>query len=225
MASKFTAQTVTERDVGFSIDKSDERLLGPHGPVRLGNKAFQVLLRLVERRGRLVTKDELMSSVWDGTIVSEFSLTSAIKELRRGLDDDARAPRFIESVYGRGYRLLQPIGIVDIERSPAIERRWSYRPVAEARAPSFSASADAAAASLAVAGQAADTEDRTRAALSVAQPWKRLVALLAALTSLNPVLTLIDRASERPVLHAAAAPLADRVGARHALASFDRSDS
>ena len=120
------AQQTVDVDVErFSIDRRDERLIGPTGPIKLGNKAFQLLVQLVEAGGRLVTKDALMSSVWDGTIVSEFSLTSAVKELRRALRDDARAPRFIESVYGRGYRLLRPIDVA--EAPPASEgfSRWS----------------------------------------------------------------------------------------------------
>jgi DNA-binding winged helix-turn-helix (wHTH) protein len=94
----------------FILDRRDERLLGRQGPIRLGHKAYRVLVRLVEEGGRLVTKDELFSSVWDGTIVSESALTSVIKELRRALGDDKAAPRYIESVYGRGYRLLAPVG-------------------------------------------------------------------------------------------------------------------
>jgi DNA-binding winged helix-turn-helix (wHTH) protein/tetratricopeptide (TPR) repeat protein len=93
----------------FTIDRGDERLLGPQGPVRLGNKAFRVLLQLAEQEGRLLTKDALFSSVWDGTVVSESALTSVIKELRRALGDDTRTPRYIESIYGRGYRLLPPV--------------------------------------------------------------------------------------------------------------------
>ena len=93
----------------FTIDQSDERLWGPGGPVRLGNKAYLVLSRLVEAEGRLVTKDSLFSTVWDGTIVSEAALTSVVKELRRALGDDSRQPRYIQSVYGRGYRLLEEV--------------------------------------------------------------------------------------------------------------------
>lgn len=93
----------------YTLDAQDERLWGPAGQVRLGNKAFLVLSRLIEERGRLVTKDALFSSVWDGTIVSESALTSVMKELRRALGDDPRNPRYIESVYGRGYRLLAPV--------------------------------------------------------------------------------------------------------------------
>src|SRR3546814_9531204 len=46
----------------FTIDRADERLLGPNGPVKLGNKAYRVLLMLAEHEGRLLTKDALFSS-------------------------------------------------------------------------------------------------------------------------------------------------------------------
>ena len=93
----------------YVIDRADERLIGPSGPIRLGNKAWRVLLALIEQDGRLLTKDALFETVWDGTIVTESSLTSAIKELRRALGDESRTPRFIESVYGRGYRFIAPV--------------------------------------------------------------------------------------------------------------------
>jgi DNA-binding winged helix-turn-helix (wHTH) protein/tetratricopeptide (TPR) repeat protein len=107
----------------FTIDRADERLIGPGGPVKLGNKAFQVLLMLAEHEGRLLTKDALFSSVWDGTIVSESALTSVVKELRHALNDDPKSPRYIESVYGRGYRLLPPVS-----RTEAAARRAETAP-------------------------------------------------------------------------------------------------
>src|SRR5687767_1009834 len=107
----------------FVIDRADERVLGPDGPLKLGNKAYRVLLSLAEQHGKLLTKDALFSTVWDGTIVSESALTSAIKELRRALGDESRTPRYIESVYGRGYRLLTPVRPIDGlgDRAPAPE--------------------------------------------------------------------------------------------------------
>jgi DNA-binding winged helix-turn-helix (wHTH) protein len=93
----------------FRVDRADERLIGPQGPVKLGNKAYRVLLLLAGQHGRLVTKDDLFTSVWDGTIVSESALTSVVKELRRALGDESRTPRYIESVYGRGYRFLAEV--------------------------------------------------------------------------------------------------------------------
>ena len=90
----------------FVVDQNDERLIGPDGPVHLGNKAFRVLGALIAQEGRLLTKDALFDDVWDGTTVGEAALTSVIKELRRALGDDPKQPRFIESVYGRGYRFI-----------------------------------------------------------------------------------------------------------------------
>nr|WP_294850358.1 winged helix-turn-helix domain-containing protein [uncultured Sphingomonas sp.] len=93
----------------YIVDRNDERLIGPSGPVKLGNKAFRVLLALVDQEGQLLTKDALFSTVWDGTIVSESALTSTIKELRRALGDGSKTPSYIESVYGRGYRLIAEV--------------------------------------------------------------------------------------------------------------------
>lgn len=113
----------------FTLDVADERLWRGGAPVKLGHKAYCVLRQLVEQQGRLVTKEELFSSVWDGTIVSEAALTSAIKELRRGLGDESRTPRFIESVYGRGYRF-----IAEVERKAAAAVPLRAAPAAPARA-------------------------------------------------------------------------------------------
>src|SRR5687767_12523334 len=124
----------------FVIDRADERVLGPDGPLRLGHKAYRVLLSLAEQDGRLLTKDALFASVWDGTIVGESALTSTIKELRRALGDESRTPRYIESVYGRGYRLIAPVRAAE-DRSPvdrSIESEPGSRPengIAEGRPP------------------------------------------------------------------------------------------
>jgi TolB-like protein len=93
----------------FQFDPREARLVGPHGQVHIGNKAIDVLEALIEQKGRLLSKEVLFETVWDGTIVSESALTSVIKELRRGLGDESKNPRFIESVYGRGYRFLPEV--------------------------------------------------------------------------------------------------------------------
>lgn len=115
----------------FTVSQADERLIGPEGPIKLGHKAFEVLVELIRQDGLLVTKDALFASVWDGTIVSESALTSAVKELRRALGDESKAPRYIESVYGRGYRFLVPISqvpaAVGLAQSPANGRTGAYR--------------------------------------------------------------------------------------------------
>lgn len=75
-------------------------------PARVSGKPFDVLLALARASGRLVSKEDLIEEVWEGRAVSDAVLTTAIRELRQALGDDARAPRFVETVHGRGYRLL-----------------------------------------------------------------------------------------------------------------------
>lgn len=77
--------------------------------VRLTGKSFAVLHYLIGHAGQLVRKDDLFQSVWPGTIVSDATLTSCIKELRKALADDAKTPRYIETIHRRGYRFIAPL--------------------------------------------------------------------------------------------------------------------
>lgn len=88
------------------LDRQDERLWVSGSAVRLGGKALAILRTLMERPQTLVTKDELFDSAWPGLAVSEAVLTTAVKELRQALGDDARKPTFVETAHGRGYRFL-----------------------------------------------------------------------------------------------------------------------
>src|ERR1051325_94511 len=67
--------------------------------------AFDVLVFLIERRGRVVEKQELFEQVWKETFVTDNALTRVIKEIRRAIADDAGAPRYIETLPKRGHRL------------------------------------------------------------------------------------------------------------------------
>lgn len=77
--------------------------------VRLTPRAAAVLALLLERAPQVVTKQELLEGVWEGSSVGDEALTSCIKELRRALDDDAREPRYIETRHRRGYRVVVPV--------------------------------------------------------------------------------------------------------------------
>lgn len=76
---------------------------------RLEHTPMQVLLYLVEHQGRLVSKDELLSQVWAGKVVGEEVLTVAISQVRKALGDKARNPEYIQTVPGKGYRLIAPV--------------------------------------------------------------------------------------------------------------------
>jgi len=162
----------------FVLDRGDARLVGPDGPVHLGRKAYRVLGVLAESRGRLVTKDELFEKAWDGAIVTESSLTSAIKELRRALGDDPHHPRCIESVYGRGYRFVAEVR--ETERPPAttVAAAHSARSLAPPTAVSRRvAIAGLAAVAVAAGGGAVWYARRERSAGSAAAEVKRVAVL------------------------------------------------
>ena len=96
-------------------------------------KAFDVLRHLLEHRDRLVTKDELLNTVWRDTFVTPNVLTRVVAQLRKALGDDARASRYIETVATRGYRF---IASVDTPSQPASERAGIDGSLMAARHPS-----------------------------------------------------------------------------------------
>ena len=123
---------------GFRID-ADRRLLLDREeiPIQLTPKVFDLLLYLVQNRGKLLTKDELMSAVWPDTIVEESNLTQNISILRRTLGDVRGGNAFIVTVPGRGYKFVAELtvnanaGITLPDKEPTAEHR-NYRLVAYA---------------------------------------------------------------------------------------------
>ena len=93
----------------FQLDLKDECLKRGPDRIVLKPKVFAVLRCLVEQAGCLVTKEELFRSVWGQTRVGDAVLRGYIRELRRALQDPAQAPRFIETVHGRGFRFIADI--------------------------------------------------------------------------------------------------------------------
>jgi DNA-binding winged helix-turn-helix (wHTH) protein/predicted ATPase len=77
--------------------------------LQLTPRAFAVLRHLVEHQGRLITKEELFTTVWRDAIVSDAALASCIRDLRRALGDSSDAPRYIQTVHRRGFRFIGPI--------------------------------------------------------------------------------------------------------------------
>src|SRR5262245_38921696 len=89
----------------FRLDVRERRLLRGGEPVPLTRKALETLRVLLERSGRLVTKDELMQHVWPDTVVEENNLNQNISVLRRALGEHT-GPPFIETAPGVGYRFV-----------------------------------------------------------------------------------------------------------------------
>ncbi len=93
----------------FRFDGENEQLWQDQHTVALKPKAFAVLQHLLAHAGQLVTKTELLDTVWADTAVTEGVLKFCIRELRSALGDDAKAPQFIETVHRRGYRFIAPL--------------------------------------------------------------------------------------------------------------------
>jgi hypothetical protein len=107
-----------------SVDVGSRRVRAPNGASNLEPRVFDLLLTLVERPGLTASRDHLIETVWGEVEGSDEALSQAVAKLRRALGDDARAPRFIETVPKLGYRWIfeEP----PQARPPA--PRWSLGP-------------------------------------------------------------------------------------------------
>ena len=97
----------------FYLDGTDDGLW--RGPQRcqLTAKASAVLRYLVEHPNRLVRRTTLMETVWPDVHVSDWALTTCIREIRHVLGDVAKAPRYIATVHRQGYRFIAPVTVAD----------------------------------------------------------------------------------------------------------------
>lgn len=103
-----TAQTTKWR-IGAWIACSDtDMLLGEGAQHKLERRAMEALIVLAERAGQVVKKDEFIAAVWGRVAVSDHSVAMVISQIRRAFGDDPRAPRYIETITKRGYRLIAP---------------------------------------------------------------------------------------------------------------------
>lgn len=93
----------------FTVDREQKVLLRNDSPLPLAPKVFDTLLILVDNGGRIVEKGELMKRLWPDSFVEESNLTFNIQQLRKALGDNARQPRFIETVARRGYRFIAQV--------------------------------------------------------------------------------------------------------------------
>src|SRR5271166_2409059 len=99
----------------FRVLLRQQQLLADGVPVELGTRAFDLLLALLEADGSLVTKEELMSRVWPGIVVSEGNLKVQVSVLRRALGADRD---LIQTEIGRGYRFIGVLRVNDATAAP-----------------------------------------------------------------------------------------------------------
>src|SRR5258705_5566541 len=93
----------------FHLIPAQHLLLDGDRPVRLGSRACEIVIALVERPGQLLTKQELIDRVWPNTFVEEGNLRVHLAALRRALGDGQAGRRYITNVPGRGYCFVAPL--------------------------------------------------------------------------------------------------------------------
>jgi DNA-binding winged helix-turn-helix (wHTH) protein len=113
----------------FRVLLRQRQLLADAVPVELGTRAFDLLLVLLEADGSLVTKDELLSRVWPGVVVSEENLKVQVSALRKALGADRDV---IRTEFGRGYRFIGILcanPVTDAHQRATRSKPWSGRPL------------------------------------------------------------------------------------------------
>lgn len=89
-----------------------EGTLGSEGrSIRLEPRVMDVLVYLAAHPEKVVSKEELIAAVWGGAFVEEGALSQAVHSLRKALGDDAKQPRYIQTLPRRGYRLIAPVTV------------------------------------------------------------------------------------------------------------------
>jgi DNA-binding winged helix-turn-helix (wHTH) protein/TolB-like protein len=116
----------------FHLNAGERLLLRSGQPVVLPPKAFDTLLLLVESRGRLVEKEELMKKVWPDSFVEENNLSRSIYLLRKSLGESSGQQKFIETVPKHGYRFVaNVVELETVESELILERHASTRTITE----------------------------------------------------------------------------------------------
>ena len=103
----------------YQLVPAQRLLLNSGKSLRLGSRALEILITLVEYAGKIVSKDQLIGRVWPNTAVDEGALRVHVAAVRKALGDGREGNRFIVSEPGRGYRFVAPVMREQLQEIPA----------------------------------------------------------------------------------------------------------
>ncbi len=106
----------------FELDTERHEFRADGEVLALEPQVFDVLRHMVENRDRMVSRDELIASVWDGRIVSDATISARINAVRRALGDSGSKQEFVKTIPRRGFRFVAEVKIVESD-TPAEEAR------------------------------------------------------------------------------------------------------
>ena len=137
----------------FVLDLAAYELRDKGRAVRLERQPMDLLILLVERRGQLVTRADIVERLWgpDIFVDVETGVHTAIRKIRRALRDSPDAPRFLDTVPGKGYRFIAPVSVEGPgTAAPVTELALAEVPAREAGPPRFVSSSRALLATIAL---------------------------------------------------------------------------
>lgn len=103
----------------LSVDTGQYRLSRNGLPLPVEPQVFDLLVYLIEHRGRVVTREELMDELWKGKVVSDSALNARLKAVRKAVGDRGDLQRVVKTVHGRGYQFVADVE--DFADNPAVE--------------------------------------------------------------------------------------------------------
>ena len=115
---------------GFEVDPGAWRLSRDGQEVDLDPVVLRLLIYLIANKDRLVTRQELMDTVWGDTVISESAINQAVARLRKALGDHSANPRYLETVHSKGYRFIAEVAEAE---SPSLADPPAVNPPKTAR--------------------------------------------------------------------------------------------
>lgn len=121
----------------WCADRASGELSGHAGTFKTEPKVMDLLFLLASHPGQVVARERIMLALWPGVVVGDDSLARTVSKLRQVLGDDARAPRYVETISKRGYRLLANVQAIDPSATTQVDdagiapvtphKRWHWR--------------------------------------------------------------------------------------------------
>src|SRR5436190_23938384 len=123
----------TRSEVELDLGRYELRRQGRR--IKLEKKPMELLIFLVSRRDQLVSRQEIVGKLWgsDLFIDTEPNINNIVRKIRAALGDDSAKPRFLETVVGKGYRLVGPVRVIDA-RYPQNDSQSGARAAASEKA-------------------------------------------------------------------------------------------
>jgi DNA-binding winged helix-turn-helix (wHTH) protein len=106
------------------VNVSQNNILREDKTYNLQPKILELLVLLCSAKGQTLSKQELISALWPDTVVGPDSLANSMARLRKALGDDAKEPKYIQTVQRKGYRWLQPVSL--LQKSSTLQFKYIY---------------------------------------------------------------------------------------------------